>query len=81
MGGPDTNLEDWLKRVQNARSREEVLTILNEFRALDWTDEQCAAMAHSYMRVLENTKESAQDRKGEAEEKQAADGPVWYEKM
>jgi len=81
MGEPGNNLEDWLKRVQNARSREDIFAILNEFKALDWTDEQRASMSHAYMRVLENTKDSAKDQKSGAEEKQAADGPVWYEKM
>jgi hypothetical protein len=81
MGEPSNNLEDWLKRVQNAHSRDDVLAILKEFRALDWTDEQRAAMSHAYIRVIENTKDSPQDQKTAAEEKQAADGPVWYEKM
>lgn len=81
MGDSGKNLDDWLKRVQGARSRKEVFEILDQFRALDWTDEQCAMMAHTYIRVLENTKATAQDKESGGVEEQAADGPVWYEKM
>ena len=81
MGEATNNLDDWLRRVQNARSRDEVFEILRTFKDLDWTDEQRAVMAHAYMRILENMKDTPQDKKSQTQEQQAADGPVWYEKM
>ncbi len=75
------NLDDWLKRVLNARSQKDVFEILNQFRVIDWTDEQRALMSHTYIRVLETTRNSAKNQESGAVEQQAADGPVWYEKM
>lgn len=76
------NLQDWFKRVQGAKSRSEVFSILDEFRPLPWADEERSLMAKLYIRVLDSLPDDsgavapvAQD------EKPANDGPVWYEKM
>jgi hypothetical protein len=77
-----SSLQDWLKRVQAAKSRSELFAILNEFRPLEWTDDERATMAKSYIRLLDGMKEEPESTKGaESEKSEGADGPVWYEKM
>lgn len=77
------NLQDWLKRVQGAKTRVQVFGILDEFRPLPWADEERSQMAKLYIRILE----SLPDDSGAVapatpqDEKPANDGPVWYEKM
>ena len=78
------DLDSWLKKVQAAKSRANVFAILDEFRPLAWTDDQRAAMARAYMRVVE--KLAPEENTVAAAAKPAAttsgdDGPVWYEKM
>lgn len=79
MGQPD--LEQWLLKMERAASCKEVFELLDQFRPLDWTDEQRAAMAHAYMRVLEKLKDDSPAVETAAASNNAADGPVWYEKM
>jgi hypothetical protein len=79
MGQPE--LEQWLRKVERAASRQEVFELLDQFRPLDWTDQQRAAMAHVYVRVLEKLKDDSGPVETAAATSEAADGPVWYEKM
>lgn len=73
-------LEDWLNKVQAARSRQEIFKVLDEFRKLAWTDVERASMSKLYMRALDNFSD---DPSGTTEDQQAASGDeeVWYEKM
>jgi hypothetical protein len=78
------DLAPWLTRIKKAGSRAEVFSILDEFRKLEWTDEQCASMGKLYIRVLQRVAKPGTD--DDATVAAAAttaqnDGPVWYEKM
>lgn len=74
-------LEDWLNKVQAARSRQEIFTILDEFRKLAWTDVERASMAKLYIRALDNLADDpATDNQAPATTSNA-DEEVWYEKM
>jgi hypothetical protein len=80
---PTEDLTPWLTRVKTAATRLDVFATLDQFRKLDWTDEQCSAMAKLYIRRLDKL---ADDGTGEEvvrpPEPQTQDtGPVWYEKM
>lgn len=76
------DLKQWLTEVQAAKSRAEVMRILAKFRPLDWTDDQRAAMARAYMRVLETlAPEDSSNAVAAANADGGNDGPVWYEKM
>lgn len=46
------DLQTWMNKVTRAQSRAEILTILDEFRVLEWSDEQRSQMAKLYMRLL-----------------------------
>lgn len=79
-----TNLSDWLERVLQAASRKEIFAILDQFRILDWTDEERAQMSKLYIRrVLDMPSDAGEDAaaKGINAENNDVDGPVWYEKM
>ena len=78
-----SDLDSWLKKVLAAKSRADVFRVLEEFRPLDWTDEQRAAMAKTYMRVVEQLAPGggAAASSVAVETDSGADGPVWYEKM
>lgn len=84
---PAEDLTPWLNRVKKASSRADVFSILDQFRKVEWTDEQCAAMGKLYIRVLERVgKIGAQDDANTATAASSAaaneeNGPVWYEKM
>ncbi len=78
MGSP---LESWLKKVHVAQTRTEVLRLLEEFRPMDWTDEQRAAMSKVYIRALEQLAPEADTSDAQKAQVSSADGPVWYEKM
>jgi len=77
-----SNLESWLEKINAAKSRVDIFRILEDFRPLEWTDEQRAAMAKTYMRVLDGL---APGKEASAPAATATttgdDGPVWYEKM
>ncbi len=47
----DLNL--WLARIKQAKTRKDVFRILDEFRKFEWTDVQCQTMSHLYMRMID----------------------------
>ncbi len=47
----DLNL--WLARVKQAKTRKDVFRILDEFRKFEWNDVQCQTMSHLYMRMID----------------------------
>lgn len=55
------DLKTWFERVKNAKSRKEVLAILDDFRKEDWTNEERSQMGHLYTRMLEVLGEDADD--------------------
>jgi hypothetical protein len=75
------NLDQWLEKVQNCKSRSELFKLLDEFRLLDWTDEQRSLMAKAYMLLLETKLKQQPSDTAVADNKGGPDGPVWYEKM
>jgi hypothetical protein len=48
----ELDVKPWLTRISNAKTRREILQIMEEFRVLDWDDDQCSAAAKLYMRLL-----------------------------
>lgn len=74
-------LEDWLNKVQAARSRQEIFKILDEFRKLAWTDVERAAMGKLYIRALDNMDEEDTTSTSEDQQASSGDEEVWYEKM
>ena len=78
---PERKLENWLTEVQAAKTRQEVFTILDQFRALSWTDVERASMARLYMRVLEKLKDEPGSKTSSFDETSDQDEEVWYEKM
>jgi hypothetical protein len=80
---PLTNedLDKWLDRLQKCKSRPELFQLLDEFRPLEWSDEQRAVMAKAYMLLLENRLKQQPSDTAVADKKGGPDGPVWYEKM
>ena len=73
------DLNTWLTRVQGAKKSDEVLRILDDFRPLNWTDEERAAMSKVYVRIMQRLGPPAASQA--AQETGKSDGPVWYEKM
>ncbi|MBX9878850.1 MAG: hypothetical protein K2Y22_10375 [Candidatus Obscuribacterales bacterium] len=64
---PTDTLGHWLARIQAAESKDEILSLLDDFRSLAWTDEQRAQMSQTYIRSLdwlEPTKETFDDFAG-----------------
>ena len=47
------DLNIWLARVKQAKTRKDVFRILDEFRKFEWTDVQCQTMSHLYMRMID----------------------------
>ncbi len=47
------DLNIWLARVKQAKTRKDVFKILDEFRTYEWTDVQCQTMSHFYMRMID----------------------------
>ena len=77
-----SNLESWLERIHAAKSRVDVFRIVEEFRPLEWTDEQRAAMAKAYMRALDRMAPGTEaSAPAAAATTTGDDGPVWYEKI
>ncbi len=50
---------DWLTKIKQARKRDELFAILDDFRIGEWTDEQRATVGRLYIRLLENMQPSA----------------------
>ena len=50
---PPANIEHWLVRVRIAANQAEVLSIVEQFKRLFWSDEQRALMSRSYIRRLD----------------------------
>jgi hypothetical protein len=74
------DLNGWITRVQGAKRTEDVFAILDEFRRLEWSDEDRAAMAKVYVRLVQRL--GAPAAAGDATQDEGEDdGPVWYEKM
>jgi len=49
-------LDYWLDRIRSGRDEREIFSILDEFRPLEWTDQERAQMSHVYFRRLEYVK-------------------------
>ncbi len=73
------DLEQWLAKVRQVKDRTELFTLLDQFRPLDWTDEQRSLMAKTYIRAMDALGGSSSE--AAANQKEKPDGPVWYEKM
>ncbi|CAN5428506.1 hypothetical protein BH11CYA1_BH11CYA1_31640 [soil metagenome] len=48
----NAELQQWLVKIAAAKTRRNMLSIMEEFRVLPWTDEQCSTAAKLYMRLL-----------------------------
>lgn len=48
----EQDVKPWLTRIANAKTRREILQIMEEFRVQEWTDNQCSTVAKLYMRLL-----------------------------
>lgn len=85
MTAAQLDLNPWLTRMRKVQSRSELMAILDEFRPLEWTDEQRSAVSRLYMRLLDSLAvEEVPDEDAAVAAKPKAsenDGPVWYEKM
>lgn len=79
MAQSQNDLDLWLQKLSQAKNKQQIFQILDEFRLLEWTDEQRALMSKAYIRLLEGISSSA--TASAASDNEAADGPVWYEKM
>jgi hypothetical protein len=78
------DLTPWLNRVKGASSRKDVFEILDQFRKVEWTDEQRSVMSKLYIRMIErlgNASEPDDKSAVAAAPAHEEDGPVWYEKM
>ena len=49
-------LPEWIAKLKQARHRDEVFAILDDFRAHDWSDEERATVARLYIRLLDGLK-------------------------
>lgn len=79
-------LNDWMEKISKAKTRKEIFSILDQFRVLEWTDDERARIAKHYIRIIDNVAkgEPDDDTTSDANNKPVAegeDGPVWYEKM
>jgi hypothetical protein len=66
------DLDIWLNKIRLATSKNEIFETLDDFRKLDWTDEQRSKMAKLYIRRLENLKPENEPAPGKQEEEKAA---------
>ncbi len=48
----EQDITPWLAKIAAAKTRKEILVIMEEFRVLSWSDEQCSTVAKLYMRLL-----------------------------
>jgi len=80
-----TDIRQWHERVKGVKNKAELFQVLDEFRPLDWTDEQRAGMAKLYMRVIDTLanqgEEVWEEKDATTADAMSFDGPVWYEKM
>jgi hypothetical protein len=89
-----SNINYWIEKLKQAGSPEEVFQIVDQFRPLEWTDAQRAAISKLYIKMLDmmqnktfvSAAKRADTKNGadEAEEDTGFlgdDGPVWYEKI
>ena len=74
------SLTDWLSRISDAKQAKDVLTVLEEFRKQNFSDEDRSKMAKHYVRILERLG-GFPDTSAAQVEDEGPDGPVWYEKM
>jgi hypothetical protein len=84
-------LAAWIERLKATKNRLQLFALLDQFRVLEWTDEQRSSIAKLYMRLLDvlpdgepvaaitpTAPASAASRPQTASEE---DEEVWYEKM
>jgi hypothetical protein len=77
----NNTLDKWIDRVRAAGSADNLFGILDEFRTVDWTDEERMKMSHAYMQRLASIVRASAVTGKKAAQAAANDGPVWYEKM
>jgi hypothetical protein len=81
MNSTKVPLDSWIERVRGAGSADNLWVILDEFRTVEWTDEERAKMSHAYMQRLASIVRASAVGGKKAAQVAANDGPVWYEKM
>ena len=54
-------LQDWIAKIKQARRREDMFAILDEFRKHEWTDEQCSTVGRLYIRLLDGLKSNVDE--------------------
>lgn len=72
-GDKNKDLNIWLARVKQAKTRKEVFRILDEFRKQEWTDVQCQTMSHLYIRMIDLMPPEEDDTPAEVASKSVAD--------
>lgn len=77
----NSSLDSWIDRIRSAGSADNLWTILDEFRTVEWTDEERSKMSHAYMQRLASIVRASATVGKKAAQAAANDGPVWYEKM
>lgn len=65
-GDKNKDLNIWLARVKQAKTRKEIFRILDEFRKQEWTDVQCQTMSHLYIRMIDLMAPEEEDIPAEA---------------
>lgn len=75
------NLELWLRKIKESKSQLEVLSLIDEFRLLNWADDERAKMGRTYIATLEKLSQAEASKPQGKKNSQSNDGPVWYEKM
>lgn len=53
-GSQEPEVSIWTQRIRKAQNAKEVFAILDEFRPLNWTDQERAEMSKYYVRKLEH---------------------------
>lgn len=66
MSDANLDVKVWLERLSRAKTKSEIYAILDEFRPLNWTDEQRSAVSRFYMRMLEGIGFSSDEDAGSA---------------
>ena len=88
-------LSAWIERLKATKSRQQLLALVDEFRILEWTDEQRSSIAKLYMRLLDVLPDGGGEplaavsqsvpAAAASQPQTAAPSPddeeVWYEKM
>ncbi|MBS1993026.1 MAG: hypothetical protein JSS86_24795 [Cyanobacteria bacterium SZAS LIN-2] len=52
------DLNPWLEKIARAKTQKEMYEVLDEFRPLNWNDDQRATIAKLYVRLISNLPES-----------------------